>query len=226
VRSVRHLGLPDWLKERRLELGLPAEAEAYQSQRDLLLKGALVGVVLALSPMALVVVLDAQQRRLDAEVLQLAPVEARVGNAEARLKAMAKERGALEQQTKRIAAQLVALRSGSALLEQIREVTPQGVRLLSVAALPSKLIIKGEAEGADALERINALALNLEAQEELLVAGTSILKATANDKGLIDFSVESAIDPSVRATPERLRELGSEGLARRYELLREQGIAL
>ena len=226
MRSVRHLGLPDWLKERRLELGLPAEAEAYQSQRDLLLKGALVGVVLALSPMALVVVLDVQQRRLNSEVLQLAPVEARVGNAEARLKAMAKERGALEQQTKRIAAQLVALRSGSALLEQIREVTPQGVRLLSVVALPSKLIIKGEAEGADALERINALALNLEAQEELLVAGTSILKATANDKGLIDFSVESAIDPSVRATPERLRELGSEGLARRYELLREQGIAL
>ena len=226
MRSVRHLGLPDWLKERRLELGLPAEAEAYQSQRDLLLKGALVGVVLALSPMALVVVLDLQQRRLDAEVLELAPVEASVGNAEARLKAMAKQRGALEQQTKRIAAQLVALRSGSALLEQIREVTPQGVRLLSVAALPSKLIIKGEAEGADALERINALALNLEAQEELLVAGTSILKATANDKGLIDFSVESAIDPSVRATSERLRELGSEGLARRYELLREQGIAL
>ena len=226
MRSVRHLGLPDWLKERRLELGLPAEAEAYQSQRDLLFKGALVGVVLALSPMALVLVLDAQQRRLNSEVLELAPVEARVGNAQARLKAMAKERGALEQQTKRIAAQLVALRSGSALLEQIREVTPQGVRLLSVAALPSKLIIKGEAEGADALERINALALNLEAQEEFLVDGTSILKATANDKGLIDFSVESAIDPSVRATPERLRELGSEGLARRYELLREQGIAL
>ena len=226
MRSVRHLGLPDWLKERRLELGLPAEAEVYQPQRDLLFKGALVGVVLALSPMALVVVLDAQQRRLDAEVLQLAPVEARVGNAEARLKAMAKERGALEQQTKRIAAQLVALRSGSAQLEQIREVTPQGVRLLSVVALPSKLIIKGESEGADALERINALALNLEAQEELLADGTSILKATANDKGLIDFSVESAIDPSVRATPERLRELGSEGLARRYELLREQGIEL
>ena len=226
MRSMGHLGLPDWLKERRLELGLPAEAEVYEPQLTLLLKGALVGVVLALSPIALVVVLDAQQRRLDAQVLALAPVEARVGNAEARLQIMEKERGALEQQTKRIAAQLVALRSGSALLEQMREVTPQGVRLLSVVALPSKLIIKGEAEGADALERINALALNLEAQEELLGNGTSILKATANDKGLIDFSVESAIDPSVRSTPERLRELGSEGLARRYELLREQGIAL
>jgi len=118
------------------------------------------------------------------------------------------------------------LRSGSALLEQMRQVTPQGVRLLSVAALPSKLIIKGEAEGSDAFERINALALNLEAQDELRVDGTSIVKATANDNGRVDFSLESVIDSTVGSTPERLRDLGAEGLARRYELLREQGIPL
>jgi len=121
---------------------------------------------------------------------------------------------------------LVALRSSSALLEQMGQVTPQGVRLLSVAALPSKLIIKGQAEGVDAFERINALALNLEDQDEFLGDGTRILKATANDKGLVEFSLESAIDASVRVTPERLRQLGSEGLARRYALLQEQGIAL
>ena len=63
-------------------------------------------------------------------------------------------------------------------------------------------------------------------KEELLTNGTSIVKAKANDKGRIDFSLEAAIDSSVRATPERLRELGSEGLARRYELLREQGFDL
>ena len=159
-------------------------------------------------------------------MVELASVEARVGAAEARLNTMAKQRAALNQQTNRIASQLVALRSGSALLQQMREVTPQGVRLLSVAALPSKLIIKGEAEGTDAFERINALALNLEAQAELRVDGTLIVKASANDTGLIDFSLESAIDPSARATPERLRELGSEGLARRYELLKTQGIVL
>ena len=226
MRSLKPLLPPDWLRERRLELGMPADPVVHQPLGQLLLKGAVLGSLLVLIPFALLVVLENQQRRLEAEVLALVPVEARVGNAETRLNSMAQKRSALTAQTKRIAAQLVALRSGSALLEQIREVTPQGVRLLSVAALPSKLIIKGEAEGADALERINALALNLEAQEELLVAGTSILKATANDKGLIDFSVESAIDPSGQATPERLRELGSEGLARRYELLREQGIAL
>jgi hypothetical protein len=52
------------------------------------------------------------------------------------------------------------------------------------------------------------------------------VKASANDNGRVDFSLESAIDSSARATPERLRELGSEGLARRYELLKTRGIGL
>ena len=226
MRSLKRLVVPDWLRERRLELGLPPDPAVHQPLGQLLLKGAVLGSLLVLMPFALLVVMENQQRRLEAEVLALVPVEARVGNAETRLNSMAQKRSALTAQTKRIAAQLVALRSGSALLEQMRQVTPQGVRLLSVAALPSKLIIKGEAEGSDAFERINALALNLEAQDELRVDGTSIVKATANDNGRVDFSLESVIDSSVRSTAERLRDLGAEGLARRYELLREQGIPL
>ena len=225
MTSRQHWPKPDLLQQRRLELGLPLEPLAVEALPRLLLKGAAPAVVLLFTPIALILFFAHQPRRFDAEVLELAPVEARVGNAEARLKTMATERAALNQQTNRIAAQLVALRSGSALLEQMRRVTPQGVRLLSVAALPSKLVIKGEAEGSDAFERINALALNLESQEEQLVDGTSILQATANNNGLIDFSLEAVIDSSVRATPKRLRELGSEGLARRYELLRAQGIS-
>ena len=226
MRSLKRLVVPDWLRERRLELGLPPDPVVHQPLGQLPFKGAVLGRLLVLIPFALLVVLENQQRRLEAEVLALVPVEARVGNAETRLNSMAQKRSALTAQTKRIAAQLVALRSGSALLEQMRQVTPQGVRLLSVAALPSKLIIKGEAEGSDAFERINALALNLEAQDELSVDGTSIVKATTNDNGRVDFSLESVNDSSVRSTPERLRDLGAEGLARRYELLREQGIPL
>jgi len=226
VRSSRQLGLPDWLRDYRLELGLPKEPVVHQPLHLLLLRGGLVGLGLISLPLAMLLFLQNRQAQLEVEVLELAPVEARVGDAEARLNTMAQKRAALNQQTNQIASQLVALRAGSALLEQIREVTPQGVRLLSVAALPAKLIIKGEAEGADALERINALALNLEVQAEFRADGTSIVKALATDTGLVDFSLESAIDSSVRATPERLRELGSEGLARRYALLRAQGIEL
>ena len=226
MKSSGQLCLSDWLRERRLELGLPQEPVVHQSLPRLLLKGGLLGLGLILAPFSLLLFLENQQGRLESDVVELAPVETRVGDAEARLNTMAKQRAALNQQTNRSASQLVALRSGSALLQQMREVTPQGVRLLSVAALPSKLIIKGEAEGSDAFERINALALNPESQEEQLLDGTSILKATANNNGLIDFSLEAVIDSSVRATPKRLLELGSQGLARRYELLQEKGIAL
>ena len=216
---------PDLLQQRRLELGLP-EPIAAEPLARLLLKGAVLGVVLLVIPIALMLFFAHQKRRFEAEVMALAPVEARVGNAEARLKTMGTKRAALQQQTQQIATQLVDLRSGSALLGQMRQVTPQGVRLLSLAALPSKLVIKGEAEGADAFERINALVLNLEALEEVLLAGTTVLKATSNDDGLIQFSLEAALDPSAQVSAERLRELGAEGLARRYELLRQKGMAL
>ena len=198
----------------------------YQPRRLLLLKGGLLAVVLVFIPFAALLLLETQQRRLELEVRELAPVESRLGDAQTRLKAMAQERASLSQKTSRIAAQLVALRSGSALLEQMRQATPQGVRLLSLAALPSKLVITGEAEGADAFERINALALNLENLDDFLLDGTRVVKATSNDDGLINFSLESALDSSAKATPERLRDLGSKGLARRYEILQEKGIAL
>ena len=217
---------PDLLQQRRLELGLPPEPIAAELLPRLLLKGAVLGVVLLVISIAFMLFFAHQKRRFEAEVMALAPVEARVGNAEARLKTMGTKRAALQQQTQQIATQLVALRSGSALLGQMRQVTPQGVRLLSLAALPSKFVIKGEAEGADAFERINALALNLEALEEVLLAGTTVLKATLNEDGLIQFSLEAALDPSAQVSAERLRDLGAEGLVRRYELLRDKGMAL
>ena len=226
MTSRQHWPKPDLLQQRRLELGLPLEFRAVEALPRLLLKGAAPAVVLLLTPIALLLFCAHQPRRFEAEVLELAPVEARVGNAEARLKTMGTKHAALKRQTQQIATQLVALRSGSALLEQMRRVTPQGVRLLSLAAFPSKLLIEGEAEGANAFERINALALNLEGLESVLLGGTTVLQATSNDDGLIQFSLEAALDPSLAVTLERLRELGSEGLARRYELLRESGIAL
>ena len=60
--------------------------------------------------------------------------------------------------------QLVAVRSGSAFLEQLRRVTPQGVQLRSVSvdASGTTLSIKVVAQSPEALERLNAFGLNLE----------------------------------------------------------------
>ena len=84
------------------------------------------------------------------------------------------KRAALKQQTKRIAAQLVALRSGSALLEQMRRVTPR--KFAPLACSPSsKLVIKGEAEGVDALSGLTRWR-SISKPWRIFLDGTTVLR--------------------------------------------------
>ena len=214
----------DLLQQRRLELGLPLEPVPVSPLFSLVLKGGIAGVVLVMLALLTLVGLQHRQQLLQGEIDALNPVEKRVGDAKARLRSMNSRRSTLEQQTQSIAEQLVAVRSGSALLEQLRQVTPQGVRLLSVDASPIKLLIKGESQGRDAFERINALDLNLEALPDMLPDGTTVVKAQAEKQGRIAFTLQAKLDPSMQPTPAHLRGLGAEGLARRLELLQRQGV--
>ena len=214
----------DLLQQRRLELGLPLEPVPVSPLFSLVLKGGIAGMVLVMLALLTLVGLQHRQQLLQDEIDALNPVEKRVGDAKARLRSMNSRRATLEQQTQSIAEQLVAVRSGSALLEQLRRVTPQGVRLVSVDANPSKLLIKGESQGMDAFERINALDLNLEALPDMLPDSTTVVKAVADKQGRIAFTLEAKLDPVMKPTPEHLRGLGAEGLARRLELLQDQGV--
>lgn len=214
----------DLLQQRRLELGLPLEPVPVSPLFSLVLKGGIAGVVLVMLALLVLLGLQHRQQVVQAEIDALNPVEKRVGDAKARLRSMTSRRSTLEQQTQSIAEQLVAVRSGSALLEQLRQVTPQGVRLESVDANPSKLLIKGESQGTDAFERINALDLNLEALPGMHPDGTTVVKAMANKQGRIAFTLEAKLDPSMQPTPAHLRGLGADGLASRLELLQRQGV--
>ena len=215
---------PDLLQQRRFELGLPLDPAPVPSPLSLLLKGGMGAMVLVTLAGLALFGLQRRQQLLQSEVDALNPVERRVGDAKARLHAMTSRRSSLEQQTQSIAEQLVEVRSGSALLEQLRQVTPQGIRLVSVDANPSKLLIKGESQGTDAFQRINALDLNLEAWPDMLSDGTTVVKAQADKQGRIAFSLEAKLDPAMKPTPEHLRGLGAEGLAQRLELLQGEGL--
>lgn len=224
MTSRQHWPKPDLLQQRRLELGLPLEPAPVSSLTSLVLKGGVGGLVLVALALLTLLGLQHRQQVVQAEIDALNPVERRVGDAKARLRAMTSRRSTLEQQTRSIAEQLVAVRSGSALLEQLRQVTPQGVRLVSVDANPSKLLIKGESQGTDAFERINALDLNIEALPGMLLDGTTVVKAVADQQGRIAFTLEAKLDPAMKPTPAHLRGLGAEGLARRLELLQGEGL--
>ena len=216
----------DLLRERRLELGLAADPPLQRPTGILLLAGAGSALLLVVLSLGALPLLASRESQLQTEVDRLAPVEQRVGVARARVESLSKRTKALEKATGQIASQLVGVRSGSALLEQLRRTTPEGVRLLAVTLQPGELLISGEADGSGAYERINAFQLNLEALENMTVRGTRILKATAEADGLVAFSLNAALDASFKPTPEQLRDLGAEGLALRYELLEAEGISL
>ena len=224
MTSRQHWPKPDLLQQRRLELGLPLQQAPVPSMLSLVLKGGIGALVLVMLAVLTLLGLQHRQQVVQAEIAALNPVERRVGDAKDRLRAMTSRRSTLEQQTRSIAEQLVAVRSGSALLEQLRQVTPQGVRLVSVDANPSKLLIKGESQGTDAFERINALDLNIEALPGMLLDGTTVVKAVADQQGRIAFNLEAKLDPAMKPTPAHLRGLGAEGLARRLELLQGEGL--
>lgn len=219
----------DLLLERRLELGLPASPAPLQPARQLLIRGSALGLLLGLISLAAMVWMQRQEAALQEQIATLEPVEVRVQGAGRRLKSLRTSTKTLITETKRITAQLVSVRSGSAFLEQLRRVTPDGVQLVSVSVQPSLIAINGQALGSPTVgsfERINALALNLEALPEVPFEGATIEKASTDANGLTEFRLSVAFDGSVRTSPAELRALGADGLARRYEYLREQGLDL
>ena len=219
----------DLLKERRLELGLPATAAPLLPARRLLFQGACIGVTVVLACVGAVVWLQFRQRTLQIQVDSLQPVEVRVATTQNRLRALRAQTKTLNAATQRIAAQLVSVRSGSAFLQQLRQVTPAGVQLASVSVQDKQLNITGFAEGSDAVgsfERINALALNFEMLPEVPDEGARVEKASTDAQGITEFRLKVAIDPSVRATPAALEALGADGLARRYDQLLREGFSL
>ena len=90
---------PDLLQQRRLELGLPLEPAPVPPSFFLVFRGGIAGVVLVMLALLTFVGLQHRQQLLQAEIDALHPVEKRVGDAKARLRAMRSRRSSLDQQT-------------------------------------------------------------------------------------------------------------------------------
>ena len=148
---------------------------------------------------------------------------------EARLSADRRRADSLRKDNLKIAETLVAVPSGSPLLEQLRRVTPVGVRLEDVSVLGDRIQVSGTAVAGGApgpLERINALVLNLEALPISQPGGVEVVKVTRDDEQpSVSFSLDWALDAQRRPSIQQLQQLGASGLVQRYRLLERQGVA-
>jgi len=230
----------DLLEERRRELGLAASVAGGGAGagappvRALVLQGSFWGGGLVLASLVLLALMGWQEGQQAQQLAQLMPVEQRVTRAESRLRRLRSTTTALRKNNTRLAEQLVAVPSGSALLEQLRRVTPAGVQLQSLRVQGNAIELSGEAQASldpGPLERINALGLALAALPISEPDGVKVVKVTrsGDDEGPVQaltFSLTWGLDPAARPSLATLKALGADGLVRRFQLLQQAGVAL
>ena len=223
--------LPDLLRERRLELGLPEPAVAWTPMRPLLLRGSLIGGVALLASVGSVVVMQQLENQQQQQLQALAPFEQRMRSAEGRVRSAKQQAASVRKDNQKIAQQLVAVPAGSPLLVQLSLVTPVGVQLEDVSVQNDQIKISGKVGLGGTpgpLERINAFELALERLPISLRDGVKVLKVTRDDGevAVVRFSLDWSLDPKVKPSIQQLQQLGASGLVQRYSLLEQQGVSL
>ena len=223
--------LPDLLRERRLELGLPDHPVPWSPARPLLLRGALIGGVALLLSIGAIVVMDWIESQQQQQLQPLLPFEQRVRSIEGRLRTAKQQLVVVRQDNQKITEQLLAVPAGSPLLEQLSRVTPMGIQLEDVSVQNDQITVSGRvALGGNPgpLERINALVLTLERLPISRSNGVKVLKVNRDDgeEPSVRFSLDWFIDPDVQPSIQQLQQLGATGLVQRYRLLEQQGVAL
>ncbi len=227
----------DLLREKREELGLLEPAEATAEARETLLKGVVIGAVLLGLMLGVAVLLALRASMQASRLQQLKIVEAEVEQFESRLEAERSRLTKLNSANQELVKGLVSSRSGSALMRDLQLRVPQGVQLTEATEQGNGLNLKGQARDPQAFERINALQLDLkrsplvDSNQVRLVKGSRQLQ-TAGSGGkaasaeMVDFELQVGFRPSIPPAAEKaiLEELGSDGLARRLDLLEQEGV--
>ncbi len=222
----------DLLAERRPELGLPPATPLVRESRSLLLQGASWGggvLLLAFLGLGLMGWWESYQgQQLEA----LLPVEQTVMATEAKLRRLKARSTSLAKDNRQIAQQLVAVRSGSALLEQLRRITPQGIQLQDLSVNGDAISVSGVVQAGGEpgpLERVNSLILAMAALPATKDDGVKVVKITRADNGDgsdVSFSLRWGLDLTVQPTLAELEALGAKGMAARLRLLELEGVAL
>ena len=226
-------GLPDLLRERRSELGLPDDSGPCKPAGPLLLRGSLIaGAALLLSVGSIVVMgrIETQQQQ---QLQTLLPFEQRVRSIEGRLRTAKQRLAKVRQDNLLITEQLVNGQAGSPLLEQLSRVVPAGMQLQDVAVQNDQITISGKVGLGGTpgpLERVNAFALALERLSISRRNGVKVLQLSrdegdAGEALSVNFRLDWSLDPMARPSIQQLQQLGASGLVKRYRLLEQQGVA-
>jgi type IV pilus assembly protein PilN len=228
----------DLLRERRRALGQDTMVSALLDRRPLLLRGALIGAIVLGAAVGCTVLVFLRQQFVRAQAAQLIQFEAESSQLQAE---MAATKGKLDQITvtnRGLTEALTTLRTSSALLADLQLRTPEGLQLTSAEVKGATLVLKGQAVDPLAFARINAMQLELRRSPLMKAKGLDLVKlerveakpATPKQAGpVIPSAVRFEMTGAFASLPPSrqlavMQQLGSEGMARRLQLLQAEGL--
>lgn len=234
-----HAGEMDWpvldlLRETREEIGQQTIAGVLTERRRLLLQGTGAGAVLLGVVLGITALVFLRHQLVKAQMGQLVEVETQATALQQQLASRNRQIAAVTDVNQQLSGALSNVRPTSALMADLQLRTPEGVQLLSAEAGSANLSLKGLASDPLAFERVNALQLELRRSPLLNPQGITLSrmerKTDPSDKGKagpthVQFEITATFAPlDATRLQQVLRELGSEGMARRLELMRREGL--
>ncbi|MFZ4565915.1 MAG: PilN domain-containing protein [Prochlorococcaceae cyanobacterium] len=214
----------DLLEPRRRQLGVPEDR--LLPVAPLLRRGGLVGLALLAVPLVLALALLWRQQWLEARITEVRPMAERSAAIRSEAEGLRRRQRSLQAANRKLTNALLAVRSSSALLTELAALTPLGVQLTASSVTPTSLELEGVAYDPNAFIRLNALQLALQQASFAQPGGVTLRQALRQQRSdLISFRVAADLRPDAPTpTTEALRALGAEGMARRVELLRQEGL--
>ena len=216
----------DLLRQRRDRFGL--ERPRVVPVRDLLWRGGVIGAVVPLLLLVVVLFLVLQERQLSQRQRRLAPIAAEHDRVE---KALIEASIQLEQSrvtNGAIAKAMADVRSSSAVLAEVRRLVPETIALDRLLVRGNALKISGSAEQPNGLRLVNALLLRLSASGFFTPQRVELSKADVSgrdEQATLRFSLSSGFaSDAALAMRSSLSHLGAEGMARRMEVLVQEGL--
>ncbi len=228
----------DLLRERRKQLGQESLVTALRDRRPLLLRGALIGAVILGGAVACTALVFLRYQFVKVQTAQLARFEAESTQMQAEMAASKAKLDQLTATTRGLTEGLTTMRTSSALLADLQLRTPEGIQIQSAVAEAQKLVLKGQALDPLAFARINALQLELARSPLLQAKGVTLVKLervpeAAPVSGQAGPAAPAAVRfelvaPFATLPPARqlfvMQQLGSQGMARRLQLLQAEGL--
>ena len=225
----------DLLRERRGRLG--EEEPGTNNPRSSLVRGLLLASALVGATGVGWAVVTSLQRSALGDLERLTPVQARYDQLKSQIIIERKNTGELENKNSKLAKALVAVSSGSALMEELRRRTPRGLQFSELIQEGNSLRLRGQAKDPGAFARINALQLQLQRSRLFNPNQVSLIQAR-RDNGKeanppaanvssepVQFELTAAFSQAgINGDLTNLRELGATGMAKRLQMLQRQGV--